>query len=91
MEKVKKEIILNTEISKPNDKTVFEISDSNIYFVYFFLALGSVAVNLSIGTYSSIMNQIESQLNITSSFQLGIISSLFFIGQVIGKNSFYIL
>lgn len=69
---------------KPDEKTVFQITNKNINYVFAIFAFSSVVINMSNGSFSALMPSIESKLKIESTTDLGLISSMFFIGQVVG-------
>jgi MFS family permease len=69
---------------KPDEKTIFQITNKNIYYVFAIFAFSSVVINMSNGAFSALMPSIETKLKIESTTDLGLVSSMFFIGQVIG-------
>jgi hypothetical protein len=84
MSNEKKECIIT-----PDNKSVFEIDNKKVYFIYSLLFTLNILINMSNGTFSTLMGRIEKELEIQSNSMLGFMSSLFFIGQVIGKLYYF--
>ena len=84
--------ISNNQINKDNNfvkivddnSKINEISNKKIYFIYAIFFLINVVINMSNGTFSTLMNTIIKELDIKSDSIIGFISSIFFLGQVLG-------
>ena len=84
--------ISNNQINKDNNfvkivddnSKINEISNKKIYFIYAIFFLINVVINMSNGTFSTLMNTIKKELDIKSDSIIGFISSIFFLGQVLG-------
>lgn len=72
-------------IPKPDNIRTFEITDKQIYSFYGIIFTVNILINMSNGAFSTLMGEIEKKLDIQSNSILGFMSSMFFIGQVIGK------
>lgn len=74
----------NSPEDEVDNNSKFHISNRNLKIVFSFFVFNSIIINMSIGTFSSLMSIIQSSLDITSQANLGFLSSILFIGQVIG-------
>ena len=69
----------------PNDKKTQEISNKMIYFIYVLFFLTGVVISMSNGTFSTLMSRIKKELDIESDSLIGFVSSIYFLGQVLGN------
>lgn len=74
----------NERFSTLPQETQFELKYRKVKFVYAMLILNSVILNMPSGSFSSSLKSIQADLIITDETIMGLISTMFFWGQILG-------